>query len=222
MTKSRMFLFATLALIMAFGAFGQFALAADGPQFPVHAAILGPSAGINHGASPNVAEPGGATAFTAMGPLPPVDSGSSISWPAFCGPSVTGSVCASDPAGSILIGEPEETWSLASCTGSAATAPCGQAYNFFVSNTATGEWKYEIEVTQGTKVIYYSGLIDAMEVFPAGYIGALDFPVAFGTAKGNCAKGKTCVAPVAGAAVITITSKIGTESIAGKATITLQ
>jgi hypothetical protein len=195
MTKSRMFLFATLALIMAFGAFGQFAQAADGPQFPVHARIIGPAEGISHGANPNVT-PGGATAFTAMGPLPPVDSGSSISWPAFCGPSVTGSVCASDPAGSILIGVPEETWSLASCTSS--TTACGQAYNFFLSNTATGEWKYEIEVTQGTKVIYWSGLVDAMEVFPAGYIGALDFPVAFGV--GDCAKGKTCVAPVAGAA----------------------
>lgn len=212
MTKTRMFLFAALALILTFGAFSRSALAQDGPQ--VHAAILGPAPGLPLDTSADAtpaATPGAASGITAMGPI-------NSAWPDFCGSG--SATCASDPAGTVLIGEPTETWSRASCTGSSSTSPCGQIYNFIVSNTATGAWSVKLEVKQGTKVILDTGMLSTGETFPAGDIGYSYFSVAFGT--GNCAKGVTCVAPVAGPATITYTNKIGAETIIGKQTITLQ
>ena len=212
MTKTRMFLFAALALILTFGAFSQLALAEDGPQ--VHAVILGRAPGLPLDVSADAtaaATPGAASGITAMGPI-------NSAWPAFCGSGGNG--CAADPQYTLLLGDPEETWSRASCTGSSSSSPCGQIYNFFVSNTATGAWSVKLEVKQGTKVIYDTGMLSTGETFPAGDIGYSYFSVAFGT--GNCAKGVTCVAPVAGPATITYTNKIGAETIIGKQTITLQ
>ncbi|MGC9950538.1 MAG: hypothetical protein ABSF64_29580 [Bryobacteraceae bacterium] len=206
MTKNRMFLFAALALILAFGASSQLALAADGPK--IHAVILGHAPGVSHGAAPD-ATPTASSGITAMGPI-------NAAWPAFCG--ATGTGCASDPSGTILIGAPEELFSAATCTSS--TVACGQIYNFVESNTATGNWEAQIEVKQGASVIYDSGLVNFNETFPAGDIGYTSASVGFGP--GDCPAGVTCVAPKAGAATITYTNKIGKVTITGTQTITLQ
>jgi hypothetical protein len=205
MTKTRVFQFAALALVLAFGAFGQLALAADGPH---HAAFLRPGPGVSSSANPD-ATPTALSGMTAMSAI-------NAAWPDFCG---TGSAtCASDPTGTILIGAPTELWSAATCTGT--TTYCGEIYNVVVSNTATGDWQLELEVKQGTSVIYDSGLINEKETFPAGDIGLSYFEVAFGV--GNCVTGVTCVAPKAGPATITYTNKLGKTTVTGTATITLQ
>lgn len=210
MTKTSMFLFAVLALILTSGAFGQAALSPDGPQ--VHAVILGSAPGLPLEVTPDAtaaATPAAASAMTAMGPL-------GSDWPDFCG---SGSAhCASDPSYSLLLGEPEETWSRATCTSS--TTACGQIYNVVVSNTAAGKWSVKLKVKQGTKVIYDTGMLGSGVTFAAGNIGYSYFSVAFGP--GDCAKGVTCVAPVAGPATITYTNKIGTTTVTGHQTITLQ
>jgi hypothetical protein len=207
MIKTRMFLFAALALILTFG---QLAFAQEGPQ--VHAVILGTAPGMPLEVTPDATAavtPGAASAMTAMGPL-------GSSWPDFCGSG--SSTCASDPSYSLLLGQPEETWSRATCTSE--TTACGQIYNVVVSNTASGAWSAKLEVKQGTKVIFDSGLLSTGSTFAAGDIGYSSFNVAFGS--GHCAKGVTCVAPVAGPATITYTNKIGTTTVTGHQTITLQ
>jgi len=209
MTKTRMFIFTAFAFILALGAVSQSALAADGPQFH---AVLRPGPALSHGAAPDAA-PAAASGITAM-------SGINAAWPAFCGSGGNG--CASDPSGTILIGAPVELWSLATCTGAASSAPCGQVYNFIVSNTATGAWSIQLEVKQGTSVIYDTGLLKTDETFPAGDIGYSGFNVAFGPSSGNCPAAVTCVAPTAGPATITYTNKIGKISYKGTQTITLQ
>jgi hypothetical protein len=201
-------LFATLALVLAFGAFNQPALAGE----PQHGAkIIGPAGLAQSSAVPN-ATPTALSGMTAMTAI-------NAAWPAFC--DEPGTTCdASDPAGSMLVGEPTEVWSLATCTAVASTSPCGEVYNAVISNTATGDWKLELEVKQGSSVIYDSGLINEKETFPAGDIGLSYFEVAFGP--GNCPSTVTCVAPVAGTATIEYINELGTTKVTGTATITLQ
>jgi hypothetical protein len=215
MTKTRIFLFATLALIMAFGAFGQSALADD--SAPFHFRVVA-APGHHNGVTPDVGAPAAVATFQSVGPNPPVDTSSSISWPNGCGPSATGSPCTSDPIGSILVGVPQETWSASGCTSSSAA--CAQLINLVDSNTATGDFKVQVEVKQGTKVIADSGLQDLMFTFPAGNGYFIYGGLAFGP--GNCAKGVTCVAPVPGIATITQTDHIGTTVVKTVSTITLQ
>jgi len=209
MTKTRMFLFATLALIMAFGAFGQFALAADFHMVAV------PS--VHHAVSPDVGAPAAVATFLEMGPNPPV-AGPPPSWPNSCGPSATGSPCTADPAGSVLMAVPTSLWSAASCTSS--TVACGQISQLIVSNTATGDYKVQVEIKQGTKVIMDTGLQDLKFTFPAGQGFFIYGGAAFGP--GNCPKAVTCVAPVPGVATITYTNHIGTTIVSSHQTITLQ
>jgi hypothetical protein len=204
MTKTRLFLFATLAVIVVFG---QMALAADAPRG--FAKILGPAPGFEAGLSPDVAPTLANTVTFATGASATLG---------FCGPSSSGMACPSDPVGTMIFGEPEETgYSAATCTST--TAACGVVWNFFESNTATGDWKTGIKITQGTKVIEDSGLQDTKQTFPVGEIGASGFYLALGP--GNCPKAVTCVDPVAGPATIVFTEKIGAKTITGRATITL-
>jgi len=205
MTKTRVFLFAALALVLASGALRQLATAANGPRIR---AILRHGSGVPFGVTPE-ATPTAASGITAMGPI-------NTAWPATCGTGGTG--CASDPSGTMLIGAPEELWSAATCTST--TIACGQIYNFVVSNTAKGAWSVGVEVKQGTKVIYDTGLQSTGSTFAAGDIGYSSADVAFGP--GDCVTGVTCVAPVAGAATITFTNKIGKVTVTGTQAITLQ
>ena len=209
MSKTQILLIAAFALILASGAFHQAALAESAPQ--VHAVVLGAAPGLPMQSidAATTTAPAALSPITAMGPI-------NSAWPSFCG---TGSTCASDPSGSMLIGAPTETWPLATCTSN--TAACGEVYNEIETNTASGTWKVQVEVKQGTSVIYDSGLQRTGDSLAAGQLGLSGFYVAFGP--GDCfVKSVTCVAPVAGPATITYTNKIGTAIFKSTARITLQ
>jgi len=207
MTKTRIFLFATLALIVVFG---QMALAADAPR--TFANVLGPVPGLHPGLNPDVTP---AAANTVIFATP--DSGAPFG---FCATGTSMDPCPNDPAGTMIIGVPEAA-GFTAATCNTTTAPgCGVIFNFFASNTATGDWKYSIVVKQGTKTIQSSGLVDTKQTFPAGFTGASGFYMLFGP--GNCPKAVTCSAAVAGPASVTYTNKIGTTTVVGHATIQLQ
>jgi len=190
MTKSRIFLFATLATILAFAAFGQVALAAD---FTPHVIHLGPAINFpHHGVSSN-ADPG---ASLAAGVWANAISGN---WPAFCPSSPD---CASDPAYSFFIGDPQQYWSLSACNG----AYCMEIEDVVETGTATGTWTYDLIVKQGTKKISDSGVQTVSGTVPQNAIELLYFSeVGFP----SCVKGVTCSSPVAGPAVIEMVNTIG-------------
>lgn len=80
------------------------------------------------------------------------------------------------PAGAIVVGSPNYTWSLADCNATSTTAgPCGQTTTWYEDNTgdATDDLTYLIEATQGTSVIADSGTVD----FGPNTFGGLGFPV---------------------------------------------
>jgi hypothetical protein len=190
MTKSRMFLYATLAMIVAFAAFGQIAAAAD---LTPHVIRLGPAMNFpHHGASPN-ADPGASLAggvwANAMG----------SDWPTFC-PASPG--CTSDPAGTIFIGDPQQYWSLSGCTD----AYCMEVADIVETGSASGTWTVDLIIKQGSNKIADSGLQTVNgTVSPNSvnliYFSEVGFPA--------CPKGVTCVNPVAGPAVISFTNTIG-------------
>jgi hypothetical protein len=188
MTKSRMFLYATLAMIVAFAAFGQIAAAADLTPHVVH---LGPAMNFpHHGASPN-ADPGASLAggvwANAIG----------SAWPQFC----PNSSCASDPAGSFFIGDPQQYWSLSACTD----AYCMSVADVVETGSASGTWTVDLIIKQGSNKIADSGL-QTVGTANANAVNLISFPeVGFP----SCPKGVTCVNPVAGPAVISFTNTIG-------------
>jgi hypothetical protein len=211
MTKTRMFVFAALAVIVAFGVCGQQALALD-PHFKVVT--------IGHGTTQSDAVPDAASqvhqGITAMGAAAPADSSGNATWPCFTGE--TDPDCSSIAAGGLVVGIPAFTWNLAACTSS--TAACGQIYWTFETDvkSKTAPINISLTVTQGTSTIYSTGTIDVGTNPGAGFIEAIAGNVAFGP--GDCTVG-TCATPVAGAATITVTTKIGTSTATGTAHITL-
>jgi|HubBroStandDraft_1064217.scaffolds.fasta_scaffold02475_9 hypothetical protein len=210
MTKIRMFMFAAVAVIVAFGMVGQQALALD---VHFHSMIIG-KADV-----PDVM-PDAASQLhqliTVMAVASPETSSSNFYWPCFTGGSDP--LCSSIPAGGVVLGAPFYTWPLTTCTSS--TAACGQIYWLFETDVASTKAAIDVSVTvtQGTSTIYNTGTVDVGTNPGAGYVEVIWADVGFGP--GDCATG-TCATPVAGAATITTTTTVGKQKATGKATITL-
>jgi len=199
---------------MAFAAFSQLAVAADFTIAP--ATRVSSVTPFPHSTSPDTPAAGIAVALT-VGPLPPGGTSSVPTWPSQCGASVTGSFCPSDPAGSILLGAPQQYWPLTTCTSSSTA--CLQVVDFWANNTATGDWKVDIEVKQGTKVIFNTGVINTKQTLSAGEEYFSWDSIAFGP--GDCATG-TCATPVAGPATVSWTNTVGTTKTTATSIIYLQ
>jgi len=212
MTKTRISMFAALAVIVALGLFGQPALAAD---FQLHSMIIAkadlPAGMVSPDAASQLHQ-----LVTAMGAGSPDTSSDVPYWPCFTGGSDP--ACSSIPAGGIVLGAPFYTWPLTTCTSS--TEACGTIYWLFETDVAStkAEIDVTVTVTQGSNTIYTVG--GAVGKNPgAGNVEIVYANAAFG--EGDCFNGGTCVNPSAGVATITTTTTIGKQSATGKATITL-
>jgi len=130
MTKSRAFLLAVLALIVAMGLSGQLALAED-----------------------NDAPTGDATAALLAGPVafvvPPPSNGPPPSWPCVA----PAAPCTTDPKGGLLMGVPLQEWPISGTTN-CTMVKCGQIMAMYQSTTATGAAKATISIKQGTTTIF--------------------------------------------------------------------
>lgn len=210
MTKIRTILFATLALVMVFGVCSQQALAENHLQFHRYSIARGPV--VSGGAVPNTTAPAVLQGIVAMGPLPLTSPPDPDSWPCFA----PNPPCTDDPSGGLLVGEPEELWSLASCNN----ASCGQIYWTFETGTGSGTLAVAVKVTQGTgtsakTILALSGTLGSVAANTIEYIvvdGA-------GFGPSFC---PSCAAPVAGNATITTITKVGSVAAKGTRVITLQ
>jgi len=153
----------------------------------------------------------------AMGPSSP-NAGPPESWPCFA----PNAPCTSDPSGAMLIGEPTPVQSLATCTTSAAPG-CGQVYYTITIGSGSGNIDLGISVKQGANTILDVPLTLAGSIptGQSGYIYVITWDdIGFGP--GDCPTGVTCATPVAGAATITVSTKLSKQTVTGKFTINLQ
>ncbi|MGA9642853.1 MAG: hypothetical protein WBQ72_15765 [Terriglobales bacterium] len=241
MTKLRFC--AVFVLIIAFCAFGQLALA----QNHHYQIKVIPRANSNHAAGPSGITAGlyGLTAAFTATPVPyGFNSDGSDLWPCPGGgltdcPTI-GDPTITFPAGGWALGNPSYQWSLSGCDGTTnGNVPCGQTETFYEdqSGDSTDDLTYLIEVTQGSKVIADSGIVDFGTNPYGGLSPAADVIIYgdqnFGTLgqtgknNGNCeanynypgegapptglfvvAANKTCSDPVAGAATLTATTSV--------------
>ena len=109
MTKTRMFMFAAIAVIVAFGVGGHPALAAA-PQF--HRSVIGH---VPAQVSPDTTGPTILQLVTTLGTLAPIDGSGNYEWPCLTGDPINWPDCSSIPAGGLVIGLPTYTVSLANC-----------------------------------------------------------------------------------------------------------
>lgn len=216
MTKTRMFLFAALAVILVLGVAGQAnaQVKVSGPRLTA----AGPA--MSH-VNPNTSTDLHPVA-TYLGVAPPADGSGNAEWPCFTGGSDPD--CSSIPAGGVVVGVPAYTWSLTGCTGQASSAPCaGINFWFEDDSTSSSDISVALTVKQGTSYIYDFPKTSFGSNSPyTGYIIVFSADVAFGDFSGNCPKKVVCVNPVAGTADITATVSIGTDSAVSKATFALE
>jgi len=193
MTKGRMFLFMALAMVLACGICVQQGLAQeDDYQIGTGQLSVQSMGALTLGS--DLAAPGAFQGIVAMGPNPATDG----DWPCFAGGAGTG--CAGIPAGGLVVGVPLQVWDVSSANG--------QIYYTFETTTAHGKAKATITVKQGSTVILnVSGSLGKLAQNQIYYVAL---------------SGATFTGAVAGPATITVTTKIGTEKITGKATIQLQ
>jgi hypothetical protein len=210
MTKIRMFMFAALAVIVAFGVCGQQALALD-PHFKTIVVGRAPVSDAVPDAAAQVHQ-----LYTMMGVAPPLDASSLDTWPCFTGGSDPD--CSSIAPGGLVLGIPFYTWSLTSCTSS--TAACGQISWMFETDVTSTKTAIDVSitVTQGTSTIMNTGTVKIGTNPGSGYVEVISDNVGFGP--GDCVVG-TCATPVAGAAKITVTTTIGKQKATGVENITL-
>jgi len=119
-------------------------------------------------------------------------------WPRFAGATA----CASIAAGGLVIGVPEQVWTK-SCSG------CGQIYYTFQTTTATGTANVTVTVTQGSPAKTIFKVSGSIGTIAKNVIEAVDVT------------GVSFTGGVAGAAIITATTNIGTATIKGSARIVL-
>jgi len=228
MTKTRMIVFAALAVVLTLGVCGQ-AQAQDASPVTSHFHV----ATLGTVRVPHANVPDATTALnqgiTAMGVGAPLDTGGNDTWPCFTGDPTDFPDCSSIAAGGIVLGIPVQNWSLADCTN--ATTGCGgQIYWTFEDDSAKGALIVSITVKQGTTTIFATGSAKLGTV--VGSPGAIevisDDGIAFlGPGSGSCATGITCGTAVAGPATIVVTttiqqSKTVKTSIQGSAVINLE
>lgn len=194
MTKFRVFLFAAVAVAIALGTSGQ-AMASKPTVSVTMKDVRNPMP-----AGPNVTAPAivGVTAFG----LPPQTAGA---FPCF-GPNAP---CTGDPAGGLLVGIPIQYVPISGTTN-CTTVPCGQAYQTFQTTTGHGKLGLTITIKQGTTTIFTFHNAN-VGTAAANQIGIVDL---------NGLQLDTTA--VAGNAIMTITTKVGTKSLTGKTTLVLQ
>ena len=193
-----MFVIAALAVVIALGAWGRPAMAADIAVFDgIHVTVQASEHWV-----PN------ATAALLQGPVM-WDNGTVVP-PCFGG----NSPCTTDPAGGVNIGFPIPFWPInGSGTGTTCNnvtlQACGQIDSFIQTNTAEGKIGATITITQGTTTIFtYSntdiGTAKSGEVISVSVAGIeLD------------------ATAIAGEATITVTTTVGKSKVSGKTTIVL-
>jgi hypothetical protein len=206
MTKTRTILLSLLALILVAGVCVPQAMAA-GPQ--IHAFTIARSQMPQ--ALP-AAIPGVMQGMTGLGPNPPVAS--PVSWPCFA----PNAPCTADPAGGMLVATPESIFSLTACQNtSGSNAGCGELWWTFEMGGATGNIIAAVTATQvsgmTTNTIFSIPPTNLGPAPPAGYIEVI-YVTNLGFGPNFCSG---CVAPVAGAATVAVTSAIkGTSTVAAK------
>ncbi|MGO4883753.1 MAG: hypothetical protein ACLP59_23475 [Bryobacteraceae bacterium] len=150
------------------------------------------------------------------GTLAPLDAMGNPEWPCFTGHAADYPDCSSIPSGGLVIGDPMYTLSLSDCTES-SSIPC--VWLFYIveddNPSTTGEMKYFVKVTQQGSVLFDTGTVLVGPNVEGVYVVAGN--AAFGP--GNCPSTETCVAPVKGAAKISVTFKVGTASVTSDATV---
>ena len=249
MTKSRLFLVVASLVIVAFFVCGQQALAAENQHHWQIKVVPRVHSGVDiRSNSVPAALYAGEMAFVATA-YPTVNSDGSDLWPCFGNTSTPNTDCPTIgnpsitfPTGGVVLGAPSYTWSLDACNATSTSTPvCGQTNSWYEDDTndSTDDLTYEIEVTQGSKIIADSGLVDfGPNVYgglsPAANViiyGDQNFGTMGETGKnnGNCdadynypttsdpagelfviAANKTCVAPVAGVATLSATTSVAT------------
>jgi len=220
MTKTRMFMFAAFAAMVALGVCGQVALAESVSNPHLHVAVIHSRGFVSPDAVPDAASQVHEL-YTTMNELPPLDGSGQPEWP--CGGGGGDADCAGIAGGGLVIGFPFFTWPLTSCTSS--TTACGEITWMFESDVKSTAAKVTVSVTvtQGSTTktpIYTSGPLSAGTNPGQFYTEVFAIPVAFGP--GDCfQKGTTCGTPVAGPANITVTTTIGNQKTTGQAVINL-
>jgi hypothetical protein len=230
MTKSRLFQLASSTAMVALLVCGQHALAQESRlQIQAHALPA-----IDRGVSSNVVEKKilyqGASGF---GILPPKDANGDDEWPCFPNPANANYAdCSSIAAGGIVIGTPGHTQSLAACDDNTSTiSNCGQIFWFYEDDTgdSTDDLIVTITVKQGKNYIADVVYDFGPNPFPAGSVVIISDDTAFGTlgesgpGNGFCYYStETCVNPKAGAAVVTVTTTVGTSKITSSFSIFLK
>jgi hypothetical protein len=223
MTKIRMILLASLALILAFGLCAPQAMADDGLRF--HAVTI--RAPQMPQAIPAATAPLIQQGMTAMGPTPPVTgvvNGTQTgppSWPCF----PTSAPCSSDPSGGFLAAIPQEVFSLATCEvaydSTNGTGGCGQVWWTF--ETASGltcpttgcPLSVAITATQGSNTIYSLPLTNIGTLPSSSSEGGPYVEVIYGQQGFGTTWGAT-VNPTAG----NVTIAVETQVVAGTTTTT--
>jgi hypothetical protein len=188
-----MFLFTALAVVLACGVCVQQGLAQE-DDYQVGTGQLGVASVGALTLGPDLTGAGLFQGIVAMGPNPP----SSGDWPCFAGGSGAG--CAAIPAGGLVVGVPVQVWDLSSANG--------QIYYTFQTTTAHGKGHTTVTVKQGTTTIL--NVSGSLGTILADKLHAV------------WVNGATFTGAIAGPATITVTTKVGTEKITGKATIHLQ
>jgi hypothetical protein len=194
MTKFRLLLLTALAVILACGICVQQGLAQeDDLQIGTGQLSMASRGGVFAELEP-AGSAGLFQGIVAMGPNPATDG----DWPCFAGGSGTG--CSGIPGGGLVIGVPVQVWPLASANG--------QIYWTYETTTAHGKVHATVTVKQGsTTILNVSGSLGTIAANQIAYIDLT---------------GATFTGAVAGPAAITVTTKVGTAKITGKATIQLK
>jgi len=199
MTKTRAFLYASLALFVALGVCGQQALAGDVGSHGETGIIL-----TDHWTPGPVPE---AAAAVLAGPVsfdvPPPSVGPPPSWPCVAPKSP----CTGDPAGGLLMGVPLQEAPITG-TNNCTMVKCGQILAMFETTTATGAVSATITIKQGTTTIF-SGKAKGATA-KANQVGLVYLNGA-----------QLATTAVAGAATVTVTTTVGTTKVSGKTTIYL-
>jgi hypothetical protein len=216
--------FASLAVV-AFLVCGQQALAQENPHH-IQAQAM-PSTGLPMFAA---TEPKKLQQLSSgFGVLPALGTDGKDNWPCFGGGAMPD--CSSIAAGGAVIGTPAYTQSLTNCNDNTTTVvACGQVFWFYEDDTGDNVHHLfaSIVVKQGAKYILDTGSVDlGVNTFAAGTIIVISDDTAFGTignhtgpGNGYCAGSTvTCVDPVAGPAVVTVTTTVGSSTI--KATFSM-
>jgi hypothetical protein len=212
MTNIRTFMFAALAVIVAFGAGGRQALA-EAPHF--HLSVIGH---VPAQVSPDPAAPTIFQLVTNFGTLAPIDGSGNDEWPCYTGDPINWPDCSSIPAGGLVIGVPTYTVSLANCLDPNVACIGGEEVVEDDNPSTTEAFKWALRITQGDSIILDTGKLNFGPNMP-NTIQVIGGNLYVGP--GNCATG-TCVAPVAGQATATTWTWVGKSVAVGHATINFQ